>query len=569
MKKIILINNIYDVCKLESQKKKFEQIIVLDYEAAILCFKKKIKFKYIKDIYHNKKNKNIAELLVSSYQYAKKIDKNIIRSNINFKNLSFFSNYYNFAKGFVFLNRYYDYLDFISKKYKNYEINYYANFKINTFDFFIETIKIFINKKRNKFKRTIIKNKQYQNFYFNNADDPQINKFRKIFSYLNNYNFSNKKIILFYLLEKKYLNIIKDFTYNKKIYLKNFNELNKKDKKFSLKKINFLKLDRNLKPKEKILKKYVNFIGPQIIKTVMDVNEKVLDLINKKEIKIFVTSHNTLISNTIKDVMLKNKKSALTFLHGGTIGHFNNNIFWPTLSIANQNKNKKSYYQIYSSIQKKRSVSLSEKYKVNNKKNQFLNFGSESFKDLYNLKKREKNKNHIAYIMQSNNNLAMNCMQNKNDPYNLFLQRNYFFNKIKRDEIFKVSISSPENDLYTVANKDILDDLIDKKRLFLHKMNAIQILRNASIVILEQQSTTLIEALCLGVPTIYLLKNQVLGLNNTDYKNLKKRVIFINSLEDIDLKKIHKNIKNDDSFLKNYYSMNKKNEFLSIFHKII
>ena len=45
MKKIILINNIYDVCKLESQKKKFEQIIVLDYEAAILCFKKKIKFK--------------------------------------------------------------------------------------------------------------------------------------------------------------------------------------------------------------------------------------------------------------------------------------------------------------------------------------------------------------------------------------------------------------------------------------------------------------------------------------------------------------------------------------------
>mgnify|MGYP006137718697 FL=1 len=113
------------------------------------------------------------------------------------------------------------------------------------------------------------------------------------------------------------------------------------------------------------------------------------------------------------------------------------------------------------------------------------------------------------------------------------------------------------------------DDLIDRKRLFLHKMNAIQILRNASIVILEQQSTTLIEALCLGVPTIYLLKNQVLGLNNTDYKNLKKRVIFINSLEDIDLKKIHKNIKNDDSFLKNYYSMNKKNEFLSIFRKII
>ena len=77
MKKIILINNTNEVYELLKQKKKYSQLIVIDYRAAILCHIKKIKFLYIKDIYNNKNSEKLSNQLYSAYKIATKIDKYI------------------------------------------------------------------------------------------------------------------------------------------------------------------------------------------------------------------------------------------------------------------------------------------------------------------------------------------------------------------------------------------------------------------------------------------------------------------------------------------------------------
>ena len=53
-------------------------------------------------------------------------------------------------------------------------------------------------------------------------------------------------------------------------------------------------------------------------------------------------------------------------------------------------------------------------------------------------------------------------------------------------------------------------------------MNAVKILKSASVAILEQPSTTLIEAVCLKVPNIFVIKNPILNFDKIDYKNLNK-----------------------------------------------
>ena len=165
--------------------------------------------------------------------------------------------------------------------------------------------------------------------------------------------------------------------------------------------------------------------------------------------------------------------------------------------------------------------------------------------------------------------MFLNYSENQNDPYKLFLQRNNFLEKIKNHKHLKISISSPENNLDTIAEKKIIDDLLVQKQIFLHKMNAVKILKSASIAILEQPSTTLIEAICLKIPNIFVIKNPILNFNKIDYKNLNRTVVFINSLDDINLHKINKYKKTDRSFVDNFYSTNKKKDFMSILNKIL
>ena len=114
---------------------------------------------------------------------------------------------------------------------------------------------------------------------------------------------------------------------------------------------------------------------------------------------------------------------------------------------------------------KKRVLSHNKIYNIENKKIYF-NFGSEHFINLYKSKKNKVVRNQIAYIMQSNNNLFFNYSENQNDPYKLFLQRNNFLEKIKNHKNLKISISSPENNFDTVAEKKIINELLIQKNYF-------------------------------------------------------------------------------------------------------
>ena len=58
-------------------------------------------------------------------------------------------------------------------------------------------------------------------------------------------------------------------------------------------------------------------------------------------------------------------------------------------------------------------------------------------------------------------------------------------------------------------------------------MNAVKILKSASVAILEQPSIKIIEAVCLR-PIWLVIKNPILNFDKIDYKNLNKTVVFIN-----------------------------------------
>ena len=137
MKEILLINNENDVKEYLISKVSYKKIITLTYEAAILCDQKNIKFIYIKDIYRKKDGK-ISELFYRSYQAAKKIDKKITQDNNLLKNYSFFTNYFNFTKGNLFIQIYDEYITFLIKKFPTCKINYYDHNNCDYFDFSIK-----------------------------------------------------------------------------------------------------------------------------------------------------------------------------------------------------------------------------------------------------------------------------------------------------------------------------------------------------------------------------------------------------------------------------------------------
>ena len=103
MKKLLLINNLNDVNQYLKFRKNYDQIIVLDYRAAILCTQKKIKYIYVKNLKNSILNLKIDKFYYTSFLLSKKIDKQIIKENKNLENFLFFSNYSIFPKGFLFI----------------------------------------------------------------------------------------------------------------------------------------------------------------------------------------------------------------------------------------------------------------------------------------------------------------------------------------------------------------------------------------------------------------------------------------------------------------------------------
>ena len=166
-----------------------------------------------------------------------------------------------------------------------------------------------------------IGNKKIINYYFSPIDDPKTNNLGKILSSIKNFSFYKKDLITFYLLEKSYIDLVKKYSIKNKKGFKNFNFTENKKSNLKLDTIKLFKSENKKLNKNVVIEKYINHIAPEIINTVLHVNFKILKYINQNQIQTFINSHNTLISNTIKELMLKKKIKVLILLHGGTVGH--------------------------------------------------------------------------------------------------------------------------------------------------------------------------------------------------------------------------------------------------------
>lgn len=562
MKKILLINNENDVKEYLDSKVSYNKIIVLTYESAIICDQKNIKFTYIKDIYKIK-DKKISKLFYNSYETAKKIDRAIIRENIVLKKYNFFTNYFNFTKANIFIGIYDEYFAFLIKKFPAYKIYYFNCHNYNYFDFFTECIKLY--KDKNKFLEIKPLSTNYKNNYFNLSDDPNVSIFKKIIINFKNLNFYNKKTLLFYLVSNPYAKKIKMYgiAENKNIYQYISN----------IKKINFV-VKLNLKcplfaqPKKKLklifLQKYINYVFPYIINEVLNAHKNLDNSYNKKKIFGFITQHDTLISNTIKQYLNFKNIKTLTLLHGGTLSHFNNSFFWPTLVNANLNTNNIAYFQNYSDFHNTISKLQNLKFNVINKKNIIYSFPNENFLNLRNTHKSDQKK--IAYISQSNNNVLAGKLQNNNDFYKLYLSRNIFLKKIFSLKDFEIHASHTENNVNYFANKLTIEFGLKKKKIFISKFNAIEILKKSYFAVFEQPSTTLIEALLINVPVIIVIKNPLLKFNLAQEVMLKKRVYFVDNLNQaIKIIKGKYIIKKDSTFIEKFYPTKTKNNFYKVF----
>ena len=565
MKKILLINNENDIKEYLTSKIFYEKIIVLTYETAIICFQKNIKFIYIKDIFL-KKNLSVSKLYFESYKLAKKIDKKITSNNHTLKNYNFFTNYFNFTRGGAFIQTYHDYIKFLTKKFSKYKINYFRYNSYNYFDFFTECIRIH-KKKRNISEIKIFKN-NHNNNYFKVIDDPEIHSFKKLIFKFKNLNILNRESILCYLVSKDYLDLLKKYASKNKInilfYSTKFTNINF-IKKMNISCPSLIKTYNNKNLKIIFLQKYLEYLFPYLINQVLNTHKQIDMIFKKQKIRGYITQHNTLKSNTIKQYLDLNNIKTLNLLHGGTFGHFINGFFWPTLNSANLKLKNISHYQNYSNIHKKISILQNLKFKIPNKKNTTHIFPSENFLKLKNKYNENVKKKNITYITQTNNNVIFRKLQNINDSYKLYLARNKFIKKIFMLEKYNLQISYTEKSINLCISNEIMKLSKKSNKISFSNYNAIKFLKKSDVVILEQPSTTLIEALYLNIPIIIVLKNPLLKLEKSQVALLKKRIYYVDNL-DMAFKILTKNhiFKSNNDFIKKFYPSNIKNKFYSI-----
>ena len=565
MKKLLLINNLSDVNQYLKLKTNYNKIIVLDYRAAILCNQKKIKFIYIKNLKNSVLTLRLDKFYYSSFIFSKKIDKQITDKIKDLKNFNFFSNYSIFPKGLLFIKIYFKYIKAIMNNFPNYKIHYFKYSADNEFDYFLETIKI-LKKKFICFKQILTKSQKDQNFYFSLAEEAGNSiKLKKeiinIFKKFQNINFYKKKILI-HLVNKNNEQLIRSFLKSKKISLTNFLYTSKIKKKISLK--NYQKFIDKKDIENKILINYIKFLTPFVINTVINVAKIVSKI---KNIDIFINGNNTLISNTITSILNNQKIKTLSLLHGGTLGHFHQTDFWPFLNFS-QLKNKKfSYFQVYSNSQKKIIISQNKSFKLNYPSKNYLEFHNIDFKKIIKNKKKNTKKLNICYVVQIGNSIFTPKLNKKNDPFQLYLQRNELFNSILSFNKYRLLVSAyNETPQSLIFSKNLnlkfkVNDLIKFEHL-----NVIKMLKKSDIAIFEHPSTSYIEAICLNIPIIIILNNPLYSFDKTQKKYLSKRVYFIDSLEEIIaiIQNHKKNTQNSNEFLKKYYSINRSENLKNI-----
>ena len=186
---------------------------------------------------------------------------------------------------------------------------------------------------------------------------------------------------------------------------------------------------------------------------------------------------------------------------------FQKRFFWPDLNHNNLTNKNFSYIQSYSNKLLK-EILQDQKLDKSKIENKYISFKAEDFFSLKVFNKIKKPSCNIGYITQSNNNLLLGFNRNFNDPFNLYKVRTNLLNQIiDKENNYKLLISSTEKNNDYLFDNNLLKRAQSLKKIQIFDGNAINVMKKSNIIILEQPSTTLIEALFLDVSKIFVLNN--------------------------------------------------------------
>ena len=365
-----------------------------------------------------------------------------------------------------------------------------------------------------------------------------------------------KKNILYYLLEKEFINNTK----------KSFNyinyEINPKfiinktiNKKVSEVTINFSEYFSGSflnKFKSNLIDDAINYYYDVYIHH-LDLSKKIL---NKGKFKIFLTSHNTLVSSAILKNCSDMGIKSLVLLHGGAIPHLFNLEKFPNWNFNLMNNLKSTnHFQVYSDEFKKRIIKNNKIEKFNNniivlpyiKKN--LDKKKISNKDLK-----------IGYFCQTRFiNFLDYTRTGINNEITLYKIRQKIFDKINSYNNIELNISSYGEKRENICSISNFKNFKKKNAINFFHYDAKKLLENCDIFLFEQLSTVFIQSLFLKRPTI-LLKNEYYDFSKYFNEVDLEKNLFLSKSEDEILKNIEiifQNYEKNKSYLEHSHILSK------------
>ena len=293
--------------------------------------------------------------------------------------------------------------------------------------------------------------------------------------------------------------------------------------------------------------------------------QNIESFINKKKIKIFISAHPTLISNTIKDICNEKNIPTLDLMHGGNCTHFSNSAPYPQYIASNLSATTNiNYFQTYTKNMKK--IVLANNKPMVKKNTRIIVFGSNKFNNIIFKNYTKKNFN-IGYMCRADHNNTTKTYIGFHSESNLYHLRSKIMEKISNNKKFRINISGYNKaQLSKFGSQILINKLKRNKQINFKFYNGKDVIEKSDIIIFEQFSTLLIEALYSKKKIIYL-NNPYLNIFNNQKKLLSSQVLFVkNNLEinriiDFYLKG-KKNYffksNSDEQFIKRYY-INKSN----------
>ena len=512
--------------------KKKHKLIVFDHNCKIMCFNRGIDFEAIDEV-------NPLKFELSLLEHEKLLDffQSCDRElkNNNLLKDDFFSNDHEL----ITVIRFYQYIIYVIEniidKYNSLNLIFFSD--LNDFNkyFFNDLKKIYKNLKFN-----LIQINNNSNFFLDIAKDDKLNK--GIIYYL-------KKIKSKFYLKKRH-NILTYFIeedYYKKLKLnKDFNIIQYENNNIDFKKLKKkIKIDLNLTYLEKKLKILDHFNDSLdfILTSIFNFKylffkknlENLENLYKKKNFKIFLTSHPTLLSCSIKSFFLKKNIPTLSLLHGGNLGHFQNILPFPSYLKVNYDHNfTKNYFSIYTENFLKDLKKNNNSFINENKKNKFKILQSEKIKNSQNMmnKNISKNKKMVGYFARKEMNIILRSNINNHDFKNIYNFR-YKFLKYASDykDVF-VNISSYYKDSDFFTHRNLMDELRKNKKYKFYYFEAKKVIDNSNVLIFEQFSTTLLEAISSNKIIIFY-NNSLNKFYSSHLQLLKKRIIFVDNENDL------------------------------------